>query len=283
MDFSMEEIENHLNKSYSVEWGDLEFAENECLIKPHWHEKYEFIFVNKGSVKFIIDNQEYFAPENSIISVSPNMLHTGWAGSTGCNIFNVTFNHKYLLDDSVYEQSLKNSFINHTIEIEPIITDPTAVSYFKNIWNNRNNDIISKPILEKGLICIFFSYLVENFSTNHILNKSKSAKFNSILEYINQNYTNQITTEQIAEHFSYNKSYFCRKFQENTKITPTEYILRLRINHSQKLMTTSSLSLNSIAAQSGFATYPYFSAKFKQLVGISPVEWRNKFINNQKS
>ena len=282
MDYSLKENELNLNRKYSVSVGARSSDPNTECIKPNWHEKYEFIAVKRGSLTVTIDARRFEALENAIITIAPNYLHSATAGESGCEYITVSFDFKNLLDDSHYEQSLKNSIANQIIAISPIINDEIALSHLCNIYNITKTKSISQPIIEKGYSCIFFSYLLENFSVTQERHHTDNSKFNAILDYISQNFTRQITTKSIAERFSYNKSYFCRKFFEVTNVTPTEYILKLRIEHSQTLMTTTTISLSDIAQQCGFSSYPYFSSKFKQNIGISPAEWRDNFIKKNK-
>lgn len=283
MDFAKKEIKNVVYERFSVGSFTFNATEKKNCFQPHWHEKFEFILINSGIMTVNVNNNVFEAHPGTIITVSPNYLHSGDSGNEGCNYSVLSFDHKYLMDSSIYEQTLNNNLLNHKLLIDTVINDDTARNNFINIINICNKRTLSQPILEKGYACIFFSHLVENFSVNNNMYKTGNNKFNNVIDYISQNYTKQITTKQIAEQFSYNESYFCRKFSEITNLTPTEFILNLRIEHSQKLMASSALTLSAIAQQSGFSSYPYFSSKFKQLVGSTPAEWRQNLISKMYS
>lgn len=280
MDYSKKEVEGILHRKFSVNTGEYFFTENADCIKPNWHEKFEFILINSGVLTVTLNTKVIRAEAGSLIVVAANMLHSADCDICDCSCKIISFDVNTVLDESIYEQSLRNSLLNHSVMINDVITDRKAVSYFNDLYNICGKKLLSQPILEKGYACVFFSYLIENFSQKSSFFQTVNSKFDNVLEYIYQNYTKPITTKQIAERFSYNKSYFCRKFQKITNLTPTEFILTLRIEHSQKLMTNTSLSLNDIAQQSGFSSYPYFSLKFKETVGFSPGEWRSTFLKN---
>ncbi|MNH45343.1 HTH-type transcriptional activator Btr [compost metagenome] len=61
---------------------------------------------------------------------------------------------------------------------------------------------------------------------------------------------------------------------------PAEYLLNYRINRAQKILFTSDVPVQQIAETVGIADPFYFSRVFKKQVGISPTEYREKFINN---
>ncbi len=278
MDYSKKEVEGLLHRKFSVNTSEYFFTENNECIKPNWHEKFEFILIDSGALTITLNTKIVRAEAGTLIVVAANVLHSADCNICDCRCKIISFDINTVLDDTIYEQSLRNNLLNHSVIINDIITDSKAVSYFNDLYNVCGKKLLSQPILEKGYACIFFSYLIENFSQKNSFFQTANSKFDNVLEYIYQNYTKSITTKQIAQRFSYNKSYFCRKFQKITNLTPTEFILTLRIEHSQKLMTNSSLSLNDIAQQSGFSSYPYFSLKFKETVGFSPAEWRNTFF-----
>lgn len=282
MNYAIKETDQSFNRKYSVSTHTYKVNANEDCIKPNWHESFEFVTVNTGSLIFTIDNRIYEVEPKTIIAIGPNLLHSAKSGNTGCEFTSISFDHKYLLDDSVYEQTLRNSITNHIVSISTVIRDENALTLFCELLEVSNKRIPSQPIIEKGYACIFFSYLLENFSQTQEKHNTGNTKFDAILDYISQNFTRHITTKSIAERFSYNKSYFCRKFLEVTNLTPTEYILKLRIEHSQNLISTTTMPLSDIAQQCGFSSYPYFSSKFKEKIGISPADWREKFLMNNK-
>ena len=56
--------------------------------------------------------------------------------------------------------------------------------------------------------------------------------------------------------------------------TPTEYILRLRVDLSADLLSNSAMSVTDIAYATGFSSHSYFDRVFKRLKGMTPLEYR---------
>jgi len=63
-------------------------------------------------------------------------------------------------------------------------------------------------------------------------------------------------------------------FRTATDFTPHQYLLRLRIEKAQSLMKDQSLRMINIAESCGFASQSQFSRVFKQVVGVSPKQYR---------
>ena len=94
------------------------------------------------------------------------------------------------------------------------------------------------------------------------------------LSYIDSNYAEQLTLEQISEHLNFNTYYFCRLFKKATNSTFTEYLNFVRVCKSEKLLTSSSMSVSDISLDVGFSSVSYFNRVFKRFKGCSPNEYK---------
>ena len=95
-----------------------------------------------------------------------------------------------------------------------------------------------------------------------------------IYEYILKNINENISPEQIAEIFHYNKSYMMRKFKEHTGFTMNEFINECRIYNSTNPLIYTDYSILKIALTNGFKSLEYYSEKFKDIIGTSPLKFR---------
>ena len=72
------------------------------------------------------------------------------------------------------------------------------------------------------------------------------------------------------------KIYFLKKFKSEVGTTPVNYLRRLRINQSKKLLINSEFNITQIACTVGFQSVHHFSNVFKKLVGMSPSEYKKQ-------
>ena len=98
--------------------------------------------------------------------------------------------------------------------------------------------------------------------------------------YIQEHYRELRGLDAIAYRFGISKSYLCRVFKKQTGITVIEYMNRLRVQHAVKLLQETELSVNEIAAASGFESVIYFNRVFKRVRGVTPKEERKKSREN---
>lgn len=95
-----------------------------------------------------------------------------------------------------------------------------------------------------------------------------------LLEYIDNNYQNDLNLKEISENLNINSIYLGQLFQKEIGILFSDYINNFRINKAKDLLVNTSLKASDIGDLVGYANKNYFYRKFKSLVGITPSEWR---------
>lgn len=124
-------------------------------------------------------------------------------------------------------------------------------------------------------ILLFFTEQFEAMisATGH---SSRESVLDDILHYINHNYADNITLENIAPLFGYNSSYLGRIFSRKMGETFNSYVDHVRIEHSKELLRQEDSRIYTIAERVGYRNADYFHIKFKKYVGMSPAEYRKR-------
>ena len=94
------------------------------------------------------------------------------------------------------------------------------------------------------------------------------------VHYINRNYTNKITLEEVASVVYFSPTYFSKIFKEEMKMNFNAYVNKLRIDFSKKLLLADNSSIANIAAAIGYEDQSYFTKVFKKQTGVSPGQFR---------
>lgn len=100
------------------------------------------------------------------------------------------------------------------------------------------------------------------------------AKIEDSRDFINYSFREKITVGGIAARTGYSARHFVRLFKESYGMSPSEYILDVRLRHACNLLKVTRLDISEVAAQSGFASPNYFSKFFKEKTGMTPKEYR---------
>ncbi len=92
--------------------------------------------------------------------------------------------------------------------------------------------------------------------------------------YIDENYSESITLDKLAEIAHVNKYYLSHSFKNEYKVSPIDYLMKRRITEAKALLTSTDFSLTQIAEQIGFGSLAYFSKCFRKIEGTRPNEYR---------
>lgn len=110
---------------------------------------------------------------------------------------------------------------------------------------------------------------VSTFSSQHIV-------IDRALAYINENFNQSITLEQVAEKINRSPYYFSHLFRKVMNMTFVEYITQTRIKKAKELLLTDDLTISEISSGIGYQDPNYFSRVFKAFCGVSPKQWKTQ-------
>ena len=111
----------------------------------------------------------------------------------------------------------------------------------------------------------------------HIRNRNPLVE--EIQEYMEQNYRTITGNSSVSHHFGYHSYYLNQLFRQYTGKTLHQYLLEIRLRHSQELLRRTDESIASIAIACGFQNPDHFSRLFRQKIGISATVYRNHYRN----
>lgn len=245
--------------------------------KTHFHSELEFLFVSSGKVKVMFDDSEQIAKKGEIIFINSKAPHSTVFMENGTAHILIQFKAP-----SVLESELKYL-------VEMLKTETVSGFVFKK--NDHDYAVISKIIMgmaeNNEIQNISNSYYImsEIYLLLSILHKrgflpdassfdmALVNKILPVLKFIDENYNEQISLNDMAESLNLNKDYFCRLFKKATGITPVEYLNFVRVSKAEKLFK-SDMNLSEIAFSVGFSSVAYFNRTFNKYKNCSPSKYR---------
>ncbi len=96
-------------------------------------------------------------------------------------------------------------------------------------------------------------------------------------EFIEQNFEEKITVDQLASMFALGRRSLERRFKKATSNTVTEYIQRVKIEAAKKDLETGRKNINEVMYEVGYNDVKAFRTTFRKVTGLSPVEYKNKY------
>ncbi len=98
-------------------------------------------------------------------------------------------------------------------------------------------------------------------------------------EYMHRNFASEIAADQLAAMENLSQSRYRAAFRKATGLSPSEYLMGLRIRNACTLLEQTDLSVQEVASASGYIDPFYFSRIFRKNMGVSPTEYRTKIRN----
>jgi transcriptional regulator GlxA family with amidase domain len=96
-------------------------------------------------------------------------------------------------------------------------------------------------------------------------------------EYIENNFQEKTTVDQLADQFSIGRRTFERRFKKATSNTVSEYIQRVKIEAAKKWFESSNKNVNEVMFDVGYSDIKTFRDVFKKITGMSPIDYKNKY------
>lgn len=109
------------------------------------------------------------------------------------------------------------------------------------------------------------------------LSDNLSGRVFALKDYLDTHYQEKISLDELSEMFLVNKYTLSRDFKEQFGTSIINYLLIARITHAKQLLRFSNETVEEVGAKCGITPLYYFSRVFKQIEGISPMEYRARW------
>ncbi|MFC4767747.1 AraC family transcriptional regulator [Effusibacillus consociatus] len=175
-----------------------------------------------------------------------------------------------------------------------VVTHLKMFEMVQTVINTGFSGYLLKPLSKFELISALDRLLIPDLvkettkETNYVRNAVSSSKpfeldlgnpIQSVISYIHTNFHEQISLNEVADRVYLSASHFSRLFKAEMGVTFIEYLTKYRVEQSKKLLKMTSLPIEVIANNTGFANASYFATTFKRVEGKTPSEYRSIFSN----
>lgn len=228
-------------------------------------DSFLFFIVLEGSGSLKYNNETTVLKQNDCVFIDCHKPYEH--SSDNWQIAFIHFNGNNIEDiyNKYLDRSNKNTFnTNNPNDYKNTINDIYLIS--------SSNDYIKDMTIYNKIINLLYMIMSE---TVYPESSKRNHKYdlNEIKKYLDDNYINNISLDDLSNKFFINKFYLTRAFKENYGQTINNYILSKRITKSKELLRFSNFNIDQIAIEVGINDPNYFSRLFKKVEGISPKEY----------
>ncbi|MGN0150526.1 MAG: helix-turn-helix domain-containing protein [Clostridia bacterium] len=251
---------------------------------PHLHSCYEFIHIISGQLLYTVEGKEYALSGGDIIMTKPEELHS-FSFPNPCE-YQREFLHIYpgFLEDfpEVCKtlDSRKSGCLNH-LPVEKV-KKYKLDKIFEEIREYCNAQLPETDLMVLALsvqLILKINRLLTDDAPEY-KNVISDKKANSIYDYIDWHFHEDISTEDIAKSMCMSQTYASRLFKKKTGMTIKEYLNMRRITHAKNLMMEGQKA-TQIFVRCGFKDYSTFYRAFVKYIGMTPDEFKHRHDNDK--
>lgn len=255
--------------------------DNYSMHSAHSHSYYEMFYLLHGSCDLLMNDNIYHLTPGNIAFIPIDALHrTSYKGSAFHERIDIEFTDNYA--ETLLSHTGKNWLRNNLF---------SKILFIPEEYRGEINHLLSLIIAENQtsdnfsqcMVKMYFQELLVkilrhiNESPNMIITNEARTTDESIasaINYINENFSNNITLDDMANLLHLNPSYFSKKFKSVNGLGFKEYLNNVRINHSEKLLLETDMSITEIAFECGYENSNYYGDAFKKVNKVSPSTFR---------
>lgn len=255
---------------------DIRKHKNTKMHLLHYHDCIEMSIIPYGTGIHFLNGNEYPINENHFAIFCENDCHSIYGLSKKNCIYTLMLNTNLISKKQLeYLNNIKSAKICNLDKEQA----SQIIHLFDTLKSAQNAypDQFYKNIVD--CILTIFSHSFKDAPVGiHI--ESTTNTLQQVLSYINTNFKEDISLQSIARKFGYSISNLSEHFHKNTGLSFVEYVNNIRINYAKRLLRFSDYPITHICYESGFKSMASFSRNFKNIVGVTPSQFRAHYSNN---
>ena len=279
------ELKQHGNEQFPFLVSYQKLSEYESgSFMWHWHPEIEITYVRKGTMCYKVNNLVYHLKEGDIVFNNSGALHSGtMENQEDCTYIPVTFDPRLIY--GFFQSTINSKYVDPVIQdsLLPAICIDQSESWHKPFreyllriiaLDEKKPDFYELDIT----ICLqsMWRLLLEHITYEPQTSRENSLEYDrikKILSYIEENYQNKITLNDIAGHIHLCESECTRLFKRHMNTTLFAFLQEYRIERSLEFLQADQ-PVSAVADKAGFSDPNYYSKVFTKIKGCSPREYR---------
>lgn len=265
----------------------IQYGHHEEDMFLHRHADFsELVFILNGTATHIVNSAEYAIKKGDVFVINKNTSH-GYQNTHHFRLCNIMYQPEFFLEKLGDIKSLPG--YHSLFVIEPAMTQQhgfqahlslsqTSFAEFEQQILQLHQEYTSHRPGFQTMITGLFLQIITNLS--RLSNGYQPEPHDSTISLANSvafmeyHFREPLTIEELAGKAGMSTRHFRRIFQDIYGTSPLKYLNTLRIQAAARLLRSTELPVTEIAIRCGWSDGNYFSSKFKQSTGQSPLEYR---------
>lgn len=260
------------------------------IFPAHYHYYIELLYVISGEYQVLLGGEYHRFGRGDMVLINSREVHQiDSLSEEGRGYIVVRFLPELIynsMSSNHFQMKYMLPFVTQNASRQKIIRrkelEGTAVpKLFYEIIREASEEKYGYELAVKNHIGRIFLWVLRYWEKNGTRSYQENTGDQSLrellqpsLQYVAEQYNQEVTAEEMAKlcHMSY--SYFSRSFHRIMKMNFREYLNHIRISEAEKLLVSTSRSITEIGAEVGFNTTSYFIKQFQKQKHITPRQFR---------
>ena len=257
-----------VKKSQNVQWA---------MPGMHYHDFYEIYIQDQGTREHNVNNCLYQLKPHDILLLKPYQLHQSLGGQLHTRTV-IYFRESYLR--RYFSPEIAEGFME--LFSCPCLSLPSE-SYLRMTEQIKQ---LEKDLLKgeeetfgdfAGIMLLLLEQKKQSEKKGPVEKEGVAEKDFALIQYLHENYLTLSGLSDIASSFYVTPSHLCRSFKKRTGYTVIQYLNMLKIQKACELLRDTRLPVTQIAAECGFHSAMYFNKVFREIMNITPTQYRGEF------
>ena len=236
----------------------------------HWHRSVEIFAVCEGELSFHIDDRLWLLQPGEFMIVNSNEIHAVDSPLPNRTVV-LQIPVKLFEDYFTGEQFI---WFTH----EPGTRDERFMELVKELYRIYEEKPCGYDMKMRSIFYNIMYYLVKDYrlteTDQESVRRNKSmTRLSSITAYMKENYTGDLSLEEVAKVFGYSPAYLSRKY---AGVSFKEHVQSIRLGYAVKDLESGRYSITETAMRNGFSGSKAFARAFRKKYGMLPSEYKEK-------
>lgn len=246
-------------------------------IRPQMHDYFELSMIVSGNCSLKMDDQLYSLKTDDVFCVNPLTIHE--LHGINCVIITVLFNQ------SIFEQTLPVPFHPRFFCVSSVAEPTEAFSELRsliahivktNVDKLEGFELRSWSDIYNMMDVLYRNFRLKTSTAREKKNYKYAMRISEISQIIQQNYTQNITLNELASHVHLSVPYLSKFFVDYYGMNFLSYLNQYRLMHAVEELTATDKNIEDIAMDSGFPNSHAFVSAFKKEYQMLPKDYRKE-------
>lgn len=236
----------------------------------HYHDKHELYYLERGTTKYLIDNEIYLLEAGDMIFVPKGVFHQTVGNEESERLL-------FVFDDGFVGEEYSR-YVDELRQNRHIRLSRDQMHRLRDIFSRIEAE---DRLREEGYLEIERLYLREmlvlisrlRLAERQVHIGESYGVIGKAAKYIGANYNEDLTLSLLARRYAMSPGHFSKQFKHTIGVGLNEYINIARIAAARRLLCEQKLPITEVATRCGFNDSNYFAAVFKRIMGTTPKKY----------